>query len=179
MHASSYLNMKRFVDKYLHGQEHNKSKVLDVGSQDVNGNYKPLFADYEYRGLDVCPGSNVDIVVDDSYHWREVESNSYDIVISGQALEHVEFFWLTVGEIARALKPSGLCCIIAPSSGPRHVCSEGKDCWRFLPDGLEAVAKWAGLEVLESYIGWESIKNAEDDQWKDAVLICRKPIKGV
>jgi SAM-dependent methyltransferase len=169
VHGSSLENMKRFVDKYLDHWE--DITVLDVGSQDVNGTYKPLFKGWNYKGLDVCPGNNVDIVVQDSYHWSEVESRSYDVVISGQAFEHIEFPWLTMGEIARVLKPGGFCCIIAPSSGPIHW---EKDCWRFLPYGLAALAKWAKLEVLESYIGWESIKNAEDDQWKDAVLICRR-----
>lgn len=175
MHASSYKNMKRFIDKYLQGQEHSKATVLDVGSQDVNGTYKPLFAGWEYKGLDVQPGNNVDIVVEDVYNWSEVKSNSCDVVISGQAFEHIEFFWLTISEIARVLKAGGLCCIIAPSAGPGHSIP---DCWRFMPDGFRAMAKWVELEVVESYIGWESIRNAEDDQWKDAVLICRKPAEG-
>jgi len=169
MHGSSLENMKRVRAKYLH----DKGTVLDIGSQDINGTYKHLFKGWNYKGLDVCPGSNVDIVVKDAYHWTEVESSSYDVVISGQAFEHIEFPWLTINEVARVLKAGGLCCIIAPSSGPIHYAPEGKDCWRFLPDGLAALAVWAKLEVLESYIGWESINNAEDDQWKDAVLICR------
>ena len=177
MHDSSLKNMKRFIDKYLHGIM--PGKVLDVGSQDVNGTYKPLFAGWDYRGLDVSSGSNVDIVVRDDYSWTGIESSSYDVVISGQTFEHIEFFWLTMSEIARVLKGGGLCCVIVPSAGPRHSTAEGKDCYRFLPDGLEALARWAKLEVLESYISWESIRNAEDDQWKDCVLICLKPAEGV
>ena len=169
MHGSSLENMKRFRDKYLH----DKGTVLDVGSQDVNGTYKPLFEGWEYTGLDTCPGSNVDIVVKDAYNWSEIQSDYYDLAVSGQAFEHIEYPWLTMSEIARVLKTGGLCCIIAPSSGPAHY-AEGKDCWRFLPGGLAALARWAKLEVSESFIGWESIKNAEDDQWKDVVLICRK-----
>ena len=67
MHASSYKNMERFINKYLRDWEHSKATVLDVGSQDVNGTYKPLFAGWEYKGLDICPGSNVDIVVENIY----------------------------------------------------------------------------------------------------------------
>ena len=177
MHSSSLKNMKRFVDKYLQGIV--PGKVLDVGSQDVNGTYKPLFAGWEYSGLDVCTGNNVNVVVNDPYHWSGVESNSYDVVISGQAFEHIELPWLTMGEIARVLKAGGLCCIIAPSSGPRHSTPGGKDCWRYLPNGLEALARYVKLEVMESYIGWESIGNYEDSLWQDAVLICRKPSVGV
>ena len=175
MHASSYKNMKRFIDKYLHAAKLANASVLDIGSQDFNGSYKPLFEGYDYKGLDTCQGSNVDIVVSDIYHWASVGSSSIDVVVSGQAFEHIEFFWLIMREVTRVLKANGLCCIVVPSAGPRHSTSDGKDCWRFLPDGLEAMAHWASLEVLESYIGWEVISNAEDDQWKDAVLICQKP----
>jgi len=186
VHASSYRNMERFVDKYLRGHYANADTpvVLDVGSQDLNGSYRALFEDLEhvnwdYIGLDVCSGKNVDVVVDNIYHWAKIKSGSCDVVISGQTLEHVEFFWLTMEEVARVLKEGGLCCIIVPSAGPRHAYEGGKDCWRFLPDGLVAVAKYAKLEVMESSIGWESIKSYEDDQWKDSILVCRKPVAGV
>lgn len=180
MHKSSYRNMERFVGKYLQGHcaGLDTPVVLDVGSQDLNGSYKSLFEGWNYIGLDVCPGNNVDVVADDIYHWDKVKPNSCDAVISGQALEHVELFWLVMLEIARVLKEGGLCCVIVPSAGPAHAYPGGKDCWRFMPDGLEAMAKYAKLDVSESRIGWDMISDAVDDQWKDCVLICRKPKLG-
>ncbi len=70
--------------------------VLDVGSHDVNGSYKSLFSetDFKYTGLDMADGPNVDIVPENTYSWKEIEDNSYDVVISEQALEHVDFFGL-------------------------------------------------------------------------------------
>ena len=70
--------------------------------------------------MDMTPGKNVDIVLPSPYRWRGIESNSVDVLISGQAFEHIEFFWITMLEIARVLKPGGLCCIIAPSGGAEH-----------------------------------------------------------
>ena len=32
-------------------------------------------------------GNNVDLVVDNPYCWKELSSCSYDVVVSGQALE--------------------------------------------------------------------------------------------
>lgn len=29
------------------------------------------------------------------YDWQEIETDSFDLVISGQAFEHIEFFWIT------------------------------------------------------------------------------------
>jgi SAM-dependent methyltransferase len=171
MHDSSFVNMTRFISKYRAEIGVLPGSVLDVGSQDFNGTYRPLFPGWKYTGLDTSPGKNVDLVVKNPYVWEEIYNCSYDLVISGQVFEHMEFPWLTIREIARVLKPGGLCCIIAPSAGPRHW---NTDCWRFFPDGLSALAKWAQFEVLESYISWDAIKNEIDDQWKDAVLICRR-----
>ena len=37
-------------------------RVLDIGSLDINGNNRFLFENYEYIGLDIGEGNNVDIV---------------------------------------------------------------------------------------------------------------------
>jgi len=123
--------------------------ILDIGSMDVNGSYRSLFSrrSWRYVGADIQSGANVDIVLGDHYRWRQIRSDSYDVVVSGQAFEHIPFFWLTMQEIARVLKPGGLCCIVAPSEGPEH--RYPQDCWRFLPDGMRALADFAGLDVLE------------------------------
>lgn len=176
MHKTSYENMKKFVNKYLKKYKSKPLKILDVGSQDVNGSYKPLFnnINWTYTGLDIVNGKDVDIVVRDIYNWKEIKSNFYDVVISGQSLEHIEFFWLTMQEIARTLKEKGLCCVIVPSSGLEH--KYPIDCWRFFPDGLKALSKYVGLKVLKTYNCWNSlIIDGEENIWKDSVLICKKP----
>ena len=94
--------------------------------------------------MDLSEGENVDLVLSDPYSWSEIRSSSVDVFVSGQAFEHIEFFWQTMLEIARALKPGGLCCIIAPSGGPEH--KYPLDCWRFYPDGFRALARYAGLD---------------------------------
>lgn len=175
MHQSSYEKMKKFVDNYLDGDK--TYKILDIGSQDVNGSYKPLFENplWEYHGLDMEAGKNVDIVLSDIYHWKEIKSNSYDIVISGQAFEHIEFIWVSMLEVTRILKTDGICCIIAPSGGYEH--SWPIDCWRIYPDGFKALAKYASLKTLEVYTQWEPLnyQNDDSDVWQDSVLIAQKP----
>ncbi len=178
MHISSYQNMKGFVEKYLTNNSLKKLQILDVGSQDVNGTYRSLFENpnWNYTGLDVIPGKNVDIIVKDIYNWKEIRSNSFDVVISGQAFEHIEYCWVTMSEIARVLKNEGLCCIIAPSSGPEH--RYPQDCWRFFPDGLVALAKYAVLKVEEVFTRQEPTIDGKNNIWKDTVIICRKPTAG-
>lgn len=177
MHKSSFDKMRSFQEKYLNRFRDEKIRILDLGSQDVNGSYKPLFKNkkWEYTGADMAKGANVDLVLPDAYDWKGIESGYFDVVISGQVFEHVEFYWVTMIEIARVLKENGLCCIIAPSGGPEH--KYPVDCWRFYPDGFRALARFSCLEALEAYTQWEpSGLDDGSDIWRDTVLIARKPV---
>ncbi len=180
MHASSYQKMEAFRQRYLAGREAEALQVYDLGSQDVNGSYRPIFSEsaWRYVGLDMASGKNVDVVLQTPYVWREVASGSADVVISGQAFEHIQYFWITMLEVARVLKPGGICCILAPSSGPEH--RYPTDCWRFYPDGMESLALFAQMEVIEAVTEWEDKGYLDgSDWWHDSMLVCRKPDKGV
>lgn len=134
MHPSSIALMSLFIDKYLKNEP--SFTVLDVGSMSVSGGaYNELFKNpnWIYKGLDVEAGPNVDIIAPNPYNWPVV-NDSYDVVISGQCMEHVEAIWLWVKEIERVCKPNGLVCIIAPWKWGIH--RYPVDCWRILPDGL-------------------------------------------
>ena len=39
-----------------------KMEVLDIGSQDINGNNRFLFFNYNYTGVDIGEGNNVDVI---------------------------------------------------------------------------------------------------------------------
>ncbi len=178
MHKTSLANMSRFVTKHLQDKKSDYLQILDIGSQDVGrGSYKPLFDNptWNYVGLDITEGDNVSVVVRDIYNWKELKTRSFNVVISGQALEHVEYVWVTMFEIARVLQPGGLCCIVVPSSGPEH--RFPLDCYRFFPDGMKALTAFVGLEIVESYNCWHlAAENAQDNQWKDTVLVARKKV---
>jgi SAM-dependent methyltransferase len=113
------------------------------------------------------------LVLQRPYDWHEIPSGSVDLLISGQVLEHVEYFWITALEISRVLRPGGMACLIAPSSGPEH--RYPVDCWRFYPDGMRAFAKHARLECLEVYTDWADSGDPGSDFWHDTVLVARKP----
>jgi SAM-dependent methyltransferase len=182
MHDSSMLRMKWFKENFCSND--NKTKVvLDVGSYCVEGHqsYRDFFNGdlFKYIGLDMAEGPNVTIRVKTPYQWNEVSDNFCDILISGQAFEHIEFPWITIREIARVVKPNGLICIIAPNGLGLH--RYPVDCWRYYSDGMIALAKWAGLEILHvstnlapqgSSVEWYG-------HWQDCMLIARKPETGV
>lgn len=177
MHHTSRTRMHDFYQRYLDFKDDIKRTVIDFGSQDVNGSYRHLFSDlkWDYIGIDIAEGKNVDLVLSDPYNWKEIQSESVDCVISGQAFEHTEFFWLSMQEIARILKPKGICCIIAPSGGPEH--RYPVDCWRFYPDGMKALAKYVNLDCLEAYTNWEEPFHQDlSHLYCDTTLIARKPL---
>jgi SAM-dependent methyltransferase len=120
-------------------------------------------------------GKNVDVVLKNPYVWKEMATGSVDVFVSGQAFEHIEYFWVTMLEISRVLKPGALCCIIAPSGGYEH--RYPVDCWRFYPDGFSSLARFAQLDVLDVYTQWEpkGYEVDDSDNWQDSVLICKKP----
>jgi SAM-dependent methyltransferase len=168
--------MAAFRDRYLSARVNEPLRIVDVGSLDVNGTYRPLFATppWTYIGVDMAAGPNVDLVLRTPYVWREILTDAIDVVISGQAFEHIPFFWITMLEIARVLKPDGLCCILAPSSGPEH--RYPVDCWRFYPDGMRALADFARLDTVEAVTQWENTGDEISDAWHDTTLVCRKPL---
>lgn len=138
MHPESFARMAREL-KRTPGQN-----VLDVGAYDVNGSYRPICEALgkSYTGLDIVAGPNVDIVAADPYRYQ-IPDGSFDIVISGQAMEHVEQPWRWVPELARVLKPGGTLIIITHHNYPEH--RYPVDCWRILPDGMRVLFDIAGV----------------------------------
>ena len=179
MHKSSLIRMEWFADKYLDNK--GVLKVLDIGSYDVNGSYREIFTSrgHNYTGLDMEEGPNVDICPTSTYVWEEISNDTYDIVISGQAIEHIEFFWITIGEIVRVTKKEGIICLIAPNGFDEH--RYPVDCWRFFTDGMVAIARFYGLEILHAHTnaGCE----VENPIWfsencADSMLIAKKVYEG-
>ena len=160
--------MQRCYDFYVAARQlapGEKLTVVEIGSEEFNGAYRHIFADerFGYIGCDRAPGPGVDVVLEDPYK-LPLPDASADIVVSGQMLEHCEFFWLSFGEMLRVLKPDGYLFLIAPSGGPIH--NYPVDCYRFYPDAFRALARYAGCQLLDMW---------HDDRgpWNDLVGIFR------
>lgn len=174
MHKSSMEHVQRLAGQYLAQREGEPLHIIDIGSYDVNGSYKPFFgrSGWRYTGVDLAAGPNVDVVLQSPYR-LPFDSHSVDVIVSGQAFEHVEFFWLTWMEMARVLKPGGLIFLLAPSRGPEH--RYPQDCWRFYPDAYRALAKYVGMELLEVSTDWEPHADPDSAPWGDTVGVFRQP----
>ena len=148
MHDSSYQLCQKFVNAYA---PFTQMKIADVGSQDVNGTYRSLFPDSQYTGFDICSGPGVDVVIESNDEWNltDEQKNSYDVVISGQVLEHVQRPWIWIRNVAQLCKPGGIIWICAPNSWDFH--EFPIDCWRVWPDGMRALFEDAGLCILDCF----------------------------
>jgi len=64
--------MEKFRDQYLMAKKSVPLTIMDLGSMNVNGTYRPFFdiAPWQYTGLDIEQGDNVDIVLKNSYSCR-------------------------------------------------------------------------------------------------------------
>ncbi len=108
--------------------------VLDVGSLDENGTNRPLTdaRAWTYTGIDIRGGPNVDQVVQPySYPFAD---GAFDVVMSGQAMEHVEDLKAWINECVRVLKPGGRLCITTVWKMFYHPFPV--DTWRIMPDGF-------------------------------------------
>lgn len=143
MHPEAYAQMDTLLDKWQ-----GEARVLDVGSLDVNGSFRPL-ADrrgWRYTGIDLTPGPNVSLVALDPYRYPFADA-TFDIVFSGSTMEHVTQIWRWVPELARLLKPGGLLALLTHTQWEYH--PYPVDCWRIMPDGMRALFDLTGQ--LERY----------------------------
>jgi SAM-dependent methyltransferase len=172
VHLSSLDHVQRLVTQYLAALP--SIEIIDIGSYDVNGSYKQFFnrAGWHYVGVDLAAGPNVDVTLTSPYR-LPFKSHSVDVIVSGQAFEHIEFFWLTWLEMVRVLKPGGLIFLLAPSRGYEH--RYPQDCWRFYPDGYKALADYGRLDLLEVNTDWEPHADKDSAPWGDTVGVFRQP----
>ena len=152
MHDTSLINCNAFIKEYL--SESDKLLIADVGSYDVNGNYRMFFDrdNWTYIGLDITAGPNVDLVIPER-DWTITHpslSESFDVVVSGQCLEHVRKPWLWIKDVVSLAKPNALIWITAPNTWGFH--EYPIDCWRIWPDGMRALFDEAGIVDISCFI---------------------------
>lgn len=179
MHASANDKARVFRKAYLSAVETSPLTVLDVGSAIVDGqslSNRDVMSNPAWKlvGMDIEPGLNVDVAVADPYDWKEIATGSVDVVTCSEVFEHAEYFWITILEISRVLKGNGLAFITSPGGGPRH--RFPVDCWRFYDDAFPALARYAGLNLLEAQVQWVPAYR-KGIQWRDSSAVMQKPAR--
>lgn len=169
MHPSSLLNMREAKQHLAYLRP--GAKVLDVGGRGLKSDrsYKSIFPDTDYHVADIEDGLGVTHVMPGPYE-LPFPDETFDLVVSGQMLEHCENPFKSVAEMKRVLKTGCRMVLIAPSTGPRH---DKRDGWRFLDDAFLFIANDLGLKVIADWID----TTAEDERskkWRDHVFVGEK-----
>lgn len=152
MHDSAFVDAFRFFNDVLPTllEVSQPLRIGDFGSADVNGTLKPLLRPHwQYIGLDLEAGPNVDHVLSSAYSCPEILADSFDVVVSTQTLEHVAKPWRWITELARVLRPGGVLYLCAPNHLEFH--EYPVDCWRVWPDGMRGLIEDAGLTCERVY----------------------------
>lgn len=152
--------------------------VLEVGSLNVNGSPREIFADRSrfpsYIGVDMRDGRDVDRVA--NANALPFEAGSFDVVICAEMIEHDARFWVSMQEMARVLRPGGhLILTTCGLNFPRH--EYPSDYFRFTTDALRVLADFAGLETIKTEEEVVSAKSVRRyfPQATSVFLLARKP----
>lgn len=167
---------KIFEDQCIkYFKEHDK--VLEVGPPLESNWYKKMVRQVHKKACywdtvdirkDRSPeGKHHDVTFTGTPYCYPIKDDQYDIVFASMVAEHTPMIWRWMTELVRVCKPGGYIIIIAPFVGNKH----GKlDCWRILPQGLEALANYAGVEIVHC----ELLDVVSDDYHVDSLLVGKK-----
>ena len=96
-----FTNVKSFFPAYF-----KSTKVLEVGSLDINGNVRGFFEECDYTGIDIGPGPMVDLVCNGEDYGSK--AHSYDVVISTEVFEHTADWDFILMNMLRLMKKTGI-----------------------------------------------------------------------
>jgi SAM-dependent methyltransferase len=150
--TTMHLNSQLLFEKYARHRFDRGMRVLEIGPDGFPSVYKRMVGDLglTWETVDIYDSPQLTYSKSEPYSFP-VHSDSYDIVLSGQVIEHVAKIWRWMPEVARVTKPGGLVITINPTSWPYHPAPI--DCWRIFPDGMKALCEDAGLVVETSFSG--------------------------
>lgn len=135
------VNHLLFVQKYRHLL---RAPYLEVGSKDYGStqNLRSLVSPAEeYLGVDQVPGPQVDLLLDLTLPFHQVDtrlgSRRFGTIFCFSVLEHCEAPWRMAENLTRLLKPGGVLFISAPFAWKFH--AYPNDYWRFTPEGIRCL----------------------------------------
>lgn len=129
------------------------TRVVEIGSRDINGTVRPLFNGAMYTGIDRVAGPGVDVVADGATYTPDAVP---DCVVCCEVLEHAANWDEIVRNMARMVAPGGSVFITCAGTGRTpHSSDDGGrlqygEHYENIPhDMLKAAMEHAGLEVRE------------------------------
>ncbi|MDX1811672.1 MAG: class I SAM-dependent methyltransferase [Gammaproteobacteria bacterium] len=119
--------------------------ILEVGSKDYGStaNFRSLFPENDYIGLDMAEGPGVDVIQDLTAGLGPLQENYFGLIICCSVLEHVDKPWVMAENLTKLLKPGGVLYMSVPWVWRYHAYPD--DYFRF---------SWRGIMALFAELDW-------------------------
>lgn len=146
------VSVLEFFIENLKKEEINNKKIIEVGSKYVNGSVRPIiekfFQPEKYIGVDIEEGKFVDEVLPAEKLIQYFGSESFDVVISTELLEHVKDWRIVIHNMKGVLKEGGYLYITTRSKGsPYH--GWPYDFWRYEIEDIKNIFSDFIIEKLD------------------------------
>lgn len=172
MHPDSMRLMDMLCRTHLQYVERGM-RVCDDGGlyNSPDKTYRTLFPGTEYHVCDIVAHPSVTHVKPGPFT-LPFENQYFDLVVSGQMLEHCQNPFKAVAEMKRVVKVGRCIAVIVPSAGRRH---DAQDGWRFMNDAFRFIsAEVGGLETLCDFIDTGGTEAGRGAHWRDHVWCARR-----
>lgn len=143
------------------------TRVLIVGSLDVNGSVRPYFDKCDVIGVDMTDGPGVDAIVNahdllgpyglENLYGYGGAVVPFDVIVCTEMLEHDDEFWTTLYNIGVLLRPGGYLILTARGVNtktnevmPEHAYPD--DYYRFMPNVVPKLLRIAGCDTIEDLV---------------------------
>jgi SAM-dependent methyltransferase len=176
MHPASMGHMRELRREHL-GYLAEGARICDDGGlhNQPEKSYLRVFEDLrpDYYVCDIVAHQSVQHVKPDPFTLPFPDQH-FDLVVSGQMLEHCQNPFKAVAEMKRVVKIGCCLAVIVPSTGPRH---DAQDGWRFMDDAFRFIAaEVGGLETLVDFIDRSNDMSTRSARWHDHVWLARRVV---
>lgn len=129
-------------ERYIQQNKHLfKGSFLEIGARDYGStvNLRGLFPGETYVGIDMLPGKGVDLVIDLTNAFDQIdaalEGRRFKTIFCLSVLEHCDQPFLMAENITQLLEPKGCLYVSVPHAWKFH--GYPSDYWRFTPEGVK------------------------------------------
>lgn len=119
-----HLNSSLLFEKYAKAFFKNNMRVLEIDPDDYPSTYNKIVNNNTiiWETLDINRIQQLTYIAENQYKFP-IPDNTFDIVVSGQVVEHIRKIWVWFKEVARVCKMGGGCyyncsCVLAFSRIP-------------------------------------------------------------
>ncbi|MGD9304418.1 MAG: methyltransferase domain-containing protein [Desulfobacterales bacterium] len=142
-----------FSVKNLSIEEIRGKRIVEVGACDVNGSLRPIIESWgspaQYIGVDIEKGPGVDVVCNAENIIDVFGTDSFDIVIATELLEHIHNWRKVISNIKNVCKTNGAILITTRSKGFKYH-GYPYDFWRYELDDLKEIFSDYEIIALEN-----------------------------